>query len=71
MSGKKATVNFQHQGVWYGPDHGGAPVPAEIAKEVGPHVFEQADGDAAEEEQDADPAPAKAPRASSPRSAKD
>jgi hypothetical protein len=59
MSEKKAAVNFQHQGVWYGPDHGGAPVPAEIAKAVGAHVFgEQPEQVNAEE--DADPAPAKA-----------
>jgi hypothetical protein len=66
MADKKAAVNFQHQGVWYGPDHGGAPVPAEIAKAVGPHVFEQVDDEPAEE--DADPAPAKA---QARRSAKD
>jgi hypothetical protein len=66
MSEKKAAVNFQHQGVWYGPDHGGAPVPAEIAKAVGSHVFEQAEDESGE--QDADPAPAKARQA---RSAKD
>jgi hypothetical protein len=39
MADKKATVNFTHQGVWYGPDYGDGTVPAEVAKQVGPHVF--------------------------------
>lgn len=39
MAGKKAVVNFTHEGVWYGPDYGDGTVPAEVAKQVGPHVF--------------------------------
>jgi hypothetical protein len=47
MATKKAAVNFSYKGEWYGPSHGDGTVPAEVAKEVGPHVFGE-DGDLAE-----------------------
>jgi hypothetical protein len=59
MSEKKALVNFQHQGAWYGPDHGDGTVPAEVAKAVGAHVFgeqpEQVNADPVAEVKNAPP----------------
>lgn len=44
----KAAVNFNHEGVWYGPDFE-PDVPADVAKDLGDHLFVKGDEPSAEQ----------------------